>query len=169
VICRPMPADRLLVLLLLTCMFVHDDHLLARISWDCEIQCDAHAWCRACTLWALFGSRFWAGHRSVGCGRSLLKRPEKRPVRTPECSGAECAASSDGKQFLGRNWLGRACSWDLYCALLGNLVGRDTRDGKTLGTWMLSALPFWPRFVIAPGGGLLLPLGAGPRVRAESV
>ena len=74
--------------------------------------------------------RVSAGHRAVGCGSNLLEGQRRRPVRTPDCSGLECAVSSDGQQRLGRDWLWRAFSWDLNCALLGNLIGILGMEGR---------------------------------------
>jgi len=74
--------------------------------------------------------RVSAGHRVVGRGCNLLECQRRRPVRTLACSSAECSVSSNGQQFLGRNWLRRACSWDLDCALREDLVGILGMEGR---------------------------------------
>jgi len=87
-------------------------------------------------------------------------------VRTLACSGAECAVSSDGQQFLGRNWLRRACSWDLDCALRENLVGysgwKDVRYRAAADPGLGRADPCCYR------RGRLRPRDAGARLWAAS-
>ena len=59
--------------------------------------------------------RVSAGHRVVGRGCNLLECQRRRRVRTLARSSAECSVSSDGQQFLGRNWLRRACPASAWC------------------------------------------------------